>query len=84
MPKLDSYGPDLFGALVPVPESDFGCRDPLFGGELTLKKARLDPGGEPVVVIANRAEPGKFQSKKSMQWQDARYPPLSVCSAVSS
>ena len=37
--KLDSHGPDLFGALVPVPESDFGCRGPLFGGELTLKKA---------------------------------------------
>jgi hypothetical protein len=33
--KLDSYGPDLFGALVPVPESDFGCRGPLFGGGLT-------------------------------------------------
>ena len=56
--KLDSYGPDLFGALVPVSESDFGCRGPSFGGELTLKKARLNPGGEPVVVIANRAEPG--------------------------
>ena len=37
--KLDSYGPDLVGALVPVPESDFGCRGKLFGGELTLKKA---------------------------------------------
>jgi hypothetical protein len=48
--KLDSYGPDLFGALVPVAESDFGCRGPRFGGELTLKKARLNPGGEPVVV----------------------------------
>ena len=59
--KLDSYGPDLFGALVPVPESDFGCRGPLFGGELTLKKARLDPAGEPVVVIANRAEPWLIQ-----------------------
>src|SRR6516165_4266668 len=29
--------------LVPVSKSDFGCRGPLFGGELTLKKARLDP-----------------------------------------
>jgi hypothetical protein len=38
---IDSYGPDLFGALVPVPEFDFGCRGPLFAGELTLKKARL-------------------------------------------
>ena len=43
MAKLDSYGPDLVGALVPVPESDFGCRGKLFGGELTLKKARLNP-----------------------------------------
>jgi hypothetical protein len=39
--KLDSYGPDLFGASVPVPEFDFGCRGPLFAGELTLKKGRL-------------------------------------------
>jgi hypothetical protein len=30
----------------------------LFGGELTLQKARPDPAGEPVVMIANRAEPG--------------------------
>jgi hypothetical protein len=56
--KLDSYGPNLFGAFVPVTKSDFGCRGPLFGGERALKKARLDPAGEPVVVIANRAEPG--------------------------
>lgn len=47
--------------LVPVSKSDFGCRGPLFGGELTLEKARLDPAGEPVVVIANRAEPWLIQ-----------------------
>jgi len=56
--KLDSYGPNVLGAFVPVSKSDFGCRGPLFGGELTLEKARLGPAGEPVVVIANRAEPG--------------------------
>ena len=50
--------PNYLVPLVPVSQSDFGCRGPLFGGELTLKKARLDPAGEPVVVIANRAEPG--------------------------
>jgi len=48
----------VLGAFVPVSKSDFGCRGPLFGGELTLEKARLGPAGEPVVVIANRAEPG--------------------------
>jgi hypothetical protein len=36
------------GALVPVEESDFGCCGPLFGGELALQKAQLDPAEEPV------------------------------------
>lgn len=62
---------------MPVTKFDFGCRDPLFGGELTLQKARLDPAGEPVVVIANRAEPWLIQRKESMPWQDASYPLLS-------
>ena len=46
--KLDSYGRNLIGAFVPVRESDFGCCGPLFGGELALQKAQLDPAGEPV------------------------------------
>jgi len=59
--ELDSYGRVFLVPLLPVAEFDFGCRDPLFGGELTLQKARLDPAGEPVVVIANRAEPWLIQ-----------------------
>ena len=55
---VDAMVPICLVPLVPVFKSDFGCRGPLFGDELTLKKARLDPAGEPVVVIANRAEPG--------------------------
>jgi hypothetical protein len=46
--KLDSYGRNLIGAFVSVRESDFGCCGPLFGGELALQKAQLDPAGEPV------------------------------------
>jgi len=46
--KLDSYGRNRLGALVPVHKSDFGCCGPLFGGELALQKAQLDPAGEPV------------------------------------
>jgi hypothetical protein len=71
----------VLGALVPVTEFDFGCRDPLFGGEPTLQKARPDPAGEPVVMIANRVEPWLIQRKESMPWQDASYPPLSDYSA---
>ena len=32
----------------PSHKSDFGCSGPLFGGELALQKAQLDPAGEPV------------------------------------
>jgi hypothetical protein len=45
---LDSYGRNRIGAFVPVGESDFGCCGPLFGGELALQKAQLDPAEEPV------------------------------------
>jgi len=45
---LDSYGRSFFGAIVPVTEFDFGCCGPLLGGELVLKRARLDPAGETV------------------------------------
>jgi len=34
------------GAFVPVTEPDFSCSDSLFGGELALQKAKLDPAGE--------------------------------------
>ena len=44
--KLDSHGSDLFGVLVPVPESDFSYRSPLFGAELTLKKSQTQPRPE--------------------------------------
>ena len=33
---LDSYDRSLLGAIVPVQKSDFGCCDPLFGGEIAL------------------------------------------------
>jgi hypothetical protein len=46
--KLDSYGRSHLGAFVPVQKSDFGCCGRLFGGELALQKAKLDPAGEPV------------------------------------
>ena len=46
--KLDSYGRNRLGAFVPVSKSDFGCCGRLFGGELALQKAKLDPAGEPV------------------------------------
>jgi len=46
--QLDSYGRNRLGAFVPVHKSDFGCCGPLFGGELALQKAQLDPAGEPV------------------------------------
>ena len=60
--KLDSHGSDLFGVLVPVPESDFSYRSPLFGAELTLKKTPdSTPAGEPVVAIANRPERGSMR-----------------------
>jgi hypothetical protein len=36
----------IHGALVPVGEPDFSCSDSLFGGELTLQKAKLDPARE--------------------------------------
>jgi hypothetical protein len=39
----------LLGAIVPVNQHDFGCRDGLIGGGPALKKARLDPAGESVV-----------------------------------
>jgi hypothetical protein len=41
--KLDSYGRNRLGAFVPVYKSYFGCGGPLFGGELVLQKAQLDP-----------------------------------------
>jgi hypothetical protein len=37
--------------LVPVTKPDFSCSDSLFGGELTLKKAKLDPAGEFVKYV---------------------------------
>ena len=45
---LSSYGRRILGALVPVAKPDFGCRGPLFGGEVAEKEATLDPGGETV------------------------------------
>jgi hypothetical protein len=33
---LDSHDRSLLGATVPVEKSDFGCCDPLFGGEIAL------------------------------------------------
>ena len=33
---LDSHDRSLLGAIVPVEKSDFGCCDPLFGGEIAL------------------------------------------------
>jgi hypothetical protein len=41
---------------VPVFEPDFDCGDPLFGGEGNWETSRLDPAGEFVKVIADRAE----------------------------
>jgi len=40
---LDSYGRRVPGAFVPVAEFDFGCCGRLFGGDVVLQKATLDP-----------------------------------------
>jgi hypothetical protein len=59
--KLDSYGRNRVGAFVLVRKSDFGCCGPLFGGELALQKAQLDPypAGEPV-SFSDRYPPSLF------------------------
>ena len=49
--KLDSYGRNRLGLFVPVQKSDFGCCGPLFGGELALQKAKLDPCGSPKLEL---------------------------------
>jgi len=36
----------FFGAIVPVAEPDLGCGVGIFGGELGLQRAKLDPAGE--------------------------------------
>ena len=36
----------ILGAFVPVGELDFGCVGVMRGGELRLKRSRLDPAGE--------------------------------------
>jgi len=43
-----SYGRDSVGAIVPVYQHDFGCRDVLIGGGPVLEKGRPDPVGESV------------------------------------
>jgi hypothetical protein len=57
--KLDSYGRNRVGAFVFVHKSDFGCCGPLFGGELALQKAQLDPAGEPI-SFSGRYPPSLF------------------------
>jgi hypothetical protein len=68
---------EFHGALVPVTEPDFSCSDSLFGGELALKKAKLDPAGEFVKYCQlSRAWP--IQAEVSMSWPSGRNLPLSV------
>ena len=45
-PRSASYGRVFLGAIVPDAESDLGCGDRMLGGELSLKRAKLDPVGE--------------------------------------
>jgi hypothetical protein len=43
---LGSYGRFSSWCLVPVAERDLGCGDGMFGGEVALQRAKLDPAGE--------------------------------------
>ena len=45
-PRSASYGRVFLGAIVPDAESDLGCGDRMLGGEMSLKRAKLDPVGE--------------------------------------
>ncbi len=48
MERFLNLGRNRVGTFVLVHKSDFSCCGPLFGGELALQKAQLDPAGEPV------------------------------------
>jgi hypothetical protein len=43
------------------------------------EKGQARPRWRDCEVIANRAEPGKFKSKESMPWRNAKSPPSSGC-----
>jgi hypothetical protein len=67
-----SYGRHLLGAIVPVNQHDFGCRDVLIGGGPALKKARLDPVGECVVFRKPSRAWVNFKTQEKNKWQSVK------------